>query len=156
MFILRETIQKADKTLKLLKIDNTNRGIYKTNESIDIGIAAALHVTKYKKGTSFKDSILKNFYKGVCQLLSALTSHMMEKCSLKHLIIHCSSCLKPITLAVTSKHDVSKVTFSKMLENLVLQSHISLKVADEAKEQFVKMIEELVPKYHDEFLAFDN
>ena len=152
MFILRETIQKAGKTLKLLNIDNTNRDIYKTNESIDIGIAAALHVTKYKKGTS----ILKNFYKGVCQFLSALTSHMMEKCSLKHLIIHCSSCLKPNTLAVTSKHDVSKVTFSKMLENLVLQSHISLKVADEAKEQFVKMIEELVPKHHDEFLAFDN
>ena len=76
---------------------------------------------------------LEKFCKDVCQFLSALTIHMIEKCPLKHLIICCSSCLNPDAVAVTSQLDVSKVKFRKILENLDFQSHISSKITDEAK-----------------------
>ena len=69
MFILNDTIKKADTTLKLMKIYTSNVNLHKPYCLIQIGTAAKLHVTNYKKSTDFKESTLPIFYKAVLMLL---------------------------------------------------------------------------------------
>ena len=103
MFILNDTIEKTDTTLKLMKIDTSDVNLHKPYDLIQIGTAAKLHVANYKKSTDFKESTLRRFYKEVFMLLASLTSHFMEKSPLKHLIVRCLSCFNPIVLADTNK-----------------------------------------------------
>ena len=42
MFILKSAILKADTQIKLLKIDVTDKNLYKPGENIDIGMRAKL------------------------------------------------------------------------------------------------------------------
>ena len=88
-------------------------------------------------------------------LLASLTSHFMEKSPLKHLIVRCSSCFNPIVLAYTNRYEVSKKEFGKVMEKLVTIGHFKSKEADEAKDQYEKILEELVPKQREEFANFD-
>lgn len=48
MFILGVDIQKADTTLKPLKADTSDKSVHKPNGSIDIDLAAKLHIAKYR------------------------------------------------------------------------------------------------------------
>ena len=70
----------------------------------------------------------------------------MKKSSLKHLIGHCSSYFNPIVLDDTNKHKVSTKQFGKVMEKLFDTGHFKSKEADEAKDQYEKMLEERVPK----------
>jgi len=155
MFVLNSTIEKADTVLKMLKIDTSDRNIYKPLESIELGMASKLLVSKYKKSPHFKDSNLRNFYKGVRIFISSVTSHMMEKCPLKHLIVRCASCLNPNIMSVTSNNDISKMKLNKMLEKLVAVNQITAKQGDEAKEQFCIFVEDVVAKHREEFSSFE-
>ena len=92
MFILSDTIKKADSVLKLLQIDVSDV-IHKPGSSIDIGVGAKLKVLEYKKSSMFKESTSRQFYKGVCLFLSGATMHMMHKSPIKLLIIRCANSL---------------------------------------------------------------
>ena len=155
IFVLNSTIEKADTVLKMLKIDTFNRNIYKPLESIELDMASKLLVSKYKKSPNFKDSNLRNFYKGVRIFLSTFTSHMIEKCPLKHLIVRCASCLNPNILSVTSNNDVSKIKFNKIFEKLVAMNQITAKHGDDAKEQFCYFVEDVVHKHREQFSSFE-
>ena len=80
--------------------------------------------------------------------------HFMEKSPLKHLIVCCLSSFKLIVLADTNKHEVSKKQFGKIIKNLVATGRFKSKEADEAKDQYEKVLEELVSKYGEEFANF--
>ena len=69
MFILNDTIKRADTTLKLMKIDTNDVNLQKSYDLIQIGTAAKLDVVSYKKSTDFKQSTLPRFYKEFCMLL---------------------------------------------------------------------------------------
>ena len=88
-------------------------------------------------------------------LVATLTSHFMEKSPLKQLIVRCLFCFNPIVLAGTNKHEASRKQFGKVMEKLLAAGHFKSKDADEAKDQYEKMLEELVPKYREEFVNFD-
>ena len=47
MFILSDTIKKANSALKLLKIDASDVSIHKPGSSIDIGVGAKLKALEY-------------------------------------------------------------------------------------------------------------
>jgi len=64
--------------------------------------------------------------------------------------------MNPNTLAITSENEISKTKFYKLLEKLVYLQHLTTKVGDEAKEQFGKLIDQVVSKHRDEFAAFDK
>ena len=83
MFILNNTIKKANTTLT--EIDTNDVNLQKPYGLIQIGTAAWLHVANYKKSTDLKESTLRRFYKKVSMLLASLASHFMEKSPLKHL-----------------------------------------------------------------------
>ena len=158
MFFLNDTIKKVDATLKLMKIDTTDVNLHKPYDLIQIGTAAKLDVANYKKSTGFNESTVQRFYKEVCMLLASLTRHFIEKSPLKHLIVRCSSCFNQIVLADTNKHEVSKKQFGQVMEKLVATGRFKSKEADDAKDQYEKMLEELVPKWREEFaiLIFAN
>ena len=86
-------------------------------------------------------------------LLASLRSHFKEKSPLKHLIGRCSSCFNPIVLTDTNKHKVKQ--FGKVVQKLVATGRLKSKEADEAKDQYEKMLEELVQKYREESANFD-
>ena len=158
MFFLNDTIKKVDATLKLMKIDTNDVNLHKPYDLIQIGTAAKLDVANYKKSTGFNESTVQRFYKEVCMLLASLTRHFIEKSPLKHLIVRCSSCFNQIVLADTNKHKVSKKQFGQVMEKLVATGRFKSKEADDAKDQYEKMLEELVPKWREEIaiLIFAN
>ena len=158
MFFLNDTIKKVDATLKLMKIDTNDVNLHKPYDLIQIGTAAKLDVANYKKSTGFNESTVQRFYKEVCMLLASLTRHFIEKSPLKHLIVRCSSCFNQIVLADTNKHEVSKKQFGQVMEKLFATGRFKSKEADDAKDQYEKMLEELVPKWREEFaiLIFAN
>ena len=161
MFFLNDTIKKVDATLKLMKIDTNDVNLHKPYDLIQIGTAANYkigNVANYKKSTGFNESTVQRFYKEVCMLLASLTRHFIEKSPLKHLIVRCSSCFNQIVLADTNKHEVSKKQFGQVMEKLVATGRFKSKEADDAKDQYEKMLEELVPKWREEFaiLIFAN
>ena len=70
MFILKSVILKADTRIKLLKIDVTDKNLYKPGENIDIGMGSKLYFSTYKRSPRFKESTLKSFLDGVRRTLS--------------------------------------------------------------------------------------
>jgi len=60
------------------------------------------------------------------------------------------------SLAVNDENDVSKLKFVKMLEKLTSLNQITAKFADDAKDQFSKLIEEVVPEHRESFMSFDK
>ena len=107
-----------------------------------------------KAKNKYKGSLVLNFHKGVILLLSNVTAHMIEKCPLKHQIVRSASCLNPNTLALSAKNESSKLKFSKMLGKLTALKQISIKLADDAKEQYSKFTDEHVPEKRRKFSSF--
>ena len=59
MFISRDVMtNNANTLMKLLKVNVTDKG------TIDIGLGAKMHVAEYKKSPHFKETVLKEFWKG--------------------------------------------------------------------------------------------
>lgn len=73
MFILSADIQKADATLKPLKVDTSDKSVHKPNESIDIDLAAKLHIAKYRDIPKRPSFIVLSRYVPV---FLTLTSHI--------------------------------------------------------------------------------
>ena len=138
-----------------MQIDTNDVNMHKPYDLIQIGTAAKLDIANYKKSTGFKESTRRRLYKEVCLLLASLTSHFTEKSPLKHFIGCCSSCFNPIVLADTNKHEVSKKQFGKVMEKLVPTSRFKSMEADEANDQYEKMLKVLIPKCREEFPNFD-
>ena len=63
MFILNDTIMKADMTLKLLKIETDDIDLHKPYESVQIRTATKLHVTNYEKVHCSKKTFFESFIK---------------------------------------------------------------------------------------------
>ena len=98
MFILYTDIQVI-----LLKIDVTDKNLYKTGGNIDFGKGAILYVSTYKRSLKFKESILKSFLDGVRRTLSGLVEHMLEKSPLTHSFTRLVGEINPNIIAIKSK-----------------------------------------------------
>ena len=121
--------------LKLMKVDANDVNLHKPYDLIQI--SSMLSITR--KATDFTESTLLRFYKEVSMLLASLTSHFMERSYLKHLIVCCLSC------------PVSTQLFSMTQRNMQSQRNNCMPLVVLSQE----MLEELVPKYREEFANFD-
>ena len=155
MFISTSAMGEANTRIKLLKIDVTDSSIYKSCEANDIGMGAKLYVTQYKKSPAFKESVLQNFWKGVRCTLSALVSHMLEKSPLKYPFARLAACMSPNVLVDRSKKELF-FRFSEMFEKLVSSERITVKEGDEAKDQYHRFIDDIVPRNEEKFLSFNK
>ena len=152
MHVLSDTIEKAETTLKLLKIDPLNKNIHKLPDAFDVSMGANLSI--YKKSEKRKGSLVLNFHEGVILLPSNITAHMIKKCPLKCQSVKCASCLNPNILTLSPKNKSSKLKFSKMLVKLTALKQISIKLADDAEEQLSKFIDEHVFENGEKFSSF--
>ena len=82
MFVKNETLREADTVLKFIKLDVTDRAIFK--QAVDVGMGAALHISTYKKSPSVKQHKVTQFYTDAQKLLSAIMAHMLEKSPLEY------------------------------------------------------------------------
>ena len=98
MFILYTDIHVI-----LLKIDVTDKNLYKTGGNIDFGKGAILYVSTYKRSLKFKESILKSFLDGVRRTLSGLVEHMLEKSPLTYSFTRLVGEINPNIIAIKSK-----------------------------------------------------
>ena len=112
---------------------------------INVSIGAQLHITKYKRASNYKGIAVKKNYKGAIHLLSNIAKHMLEKCPLKYQLVRYSICMNPNILAVNDRNDASKLKFLKRVEKLTSLNQITAKAADNAKEQFSKFVDEVIP-----------
>ena len=156
MFILNETMQKANNLMKLLKVDVSDRGIYKPLEATDIGMGAKICVSKYKHSPKFKQSVLNDFLKGAQCALSSLLSHLIEKSPLKYSFLRLTASLNPNILADKSKKELNILRFSKLLEKLVSNERISVKEGDEANHQYLELVNDVIPRHEEKFLSFNK
>ena len=144
MHVFWDTVKNANTTLKLLKV------IHKLPDALDVGMGVNLHLSTYKKSEKYKGSLFLDFHKGVTLLLSNITAHMIEESPLKHQVIRSASRLNPNTLALSAKKSRQSWS-SKMLIKLTTLKQISIKLANDATEQFSKFIDEPVPENCEKF-----
>ena len=137
-----------------MKLDPCDKKIHKPVDTIDVSVGAQLHISKYNKASNYKGIAEKEFYKGAIHLLSYIVKHMLEKCPLKYQLVRCPSCMIPNILAVNDRNDASKLKFSKMVEKLTSLNQITAKAADDAKEQFSKFVDEVIPRHREKFQSF--
>ena len=137
----------------MLKLDPLDKNFHKPCDSIDVRADAKLHVTKYKQRKSCKTAV-KQFYDGAVCLLPNVVKHMMEKCPLKYQPVRCASCLNPNKLAIHDLSDSTKMKFSKMVEKLTALNQITVKTANDSKEQFSKFPDKVVPRSQEKFHSF--
>ena len=141
MDVFSDVIKKADTTLELLKINPLNKNIPKPPYALDVGMGLNIHLSTYKKSEKCKWRLALSFHKWLILLLSNITAHMIEKCPLKHQIVRCASCSNHNALTLSAKNESSNLKFSKMLVKLTALNQISIKLVDDAKEQFSKFID---------------
>ena len=80
--------------------------------------------------------------------------HMMHKSPIKLLIIRCANSLDPTLLVKADEQESCKVKFAKLVEKLTYLKCISSKTADESKDQFCQLIDDIVSRHHQEFSGF--
>ena len=80
---------------------------------------------------------------------------MIEKSPINYQIVCLASCMDPVYIANQNTAKNCALKFSKLVEKPVYIRRITSKVVDNATEQFMKMITEIVPKYKDKFHEFD-
>ena len=86
--------------------------------------------------------------------LSGVTMHIMHKSPIKSLIIRCANSLDPTLLVKADEQESCKVTFAKLVEKLTYLKCISSKTTDESKDQFCRLIDDIVSHHHQEFSGF--
>ena len=106
MFILNQTMLKADTLIKVLNIDTTDILLHRSPSNVDIGMAAKLHLREYKQKPNYIECTVTKFQKEVCQFLIGLTVHMTQKCPLNYVIVRCASSLNPNVIAVRDTYEL--------------------------------------------------
>ena len=81
---------------------------------------------------------------------------MIEKSLITYQIVRLASCMDPVYIANENIVESCTLKFSKLVEKLVYLKKITSKIGDDATEQFMKMISEVVPKFRDKFLEFNK
>ena len=156
MFVNTSTMKNAYTLMSLLKIDFNNRKIYKLAEDTDVGIGAKLYIHKYKKSAGFKQEKLNEFFSGAQRFLSALLTHMMKKSPLSQAFARHTISINPNLIVRKSRQELNIKYFSRILEKLVSTGRITVKEGNDATQQYLKLITDIVPLNKEKFLAFDK
>ena len=89
-------------------------------------------------------------------LIAGITSDMIEKSPINYQIVCLASCMDPVYIGNENTVENFALKFSKLVEELVYLKRITFKVGDDATQQFMKMISEVVSKHKNKFLKFNK
>ena len=132
MFILTDVLEKAQSTVKLLKVNVTDKNIHKRDFEFSFAIKHELHALK--RDGKISDSLIYTFKMEAKKFLSTLCNHVLEKSPLNSYFAQCTRSLSPLYLA--EEPESSEKYFSGLLSKLVEYKQIKPSEADVAKEEF--------------------
>ena len=79
IFLLKDTLNKANIFLRLSKLHFKDRAIQKHGEDVDPGISVKLKITDLKKNGKGSDKQILKFKRGIVSFLSISCSNLAEK-----------------------------------------------------------------------------
>ena len=82
MFILIDVLEKAQSTIKLLKLNVTDKNIHKRDFKFSFGIKHELRALK--RDQKISDSLIYTFKMEAKKFLSTLCNHILEKIPILH------------------------------------------------------------------------
>ena len=132
MFILTDVLEKAQSTVKLLKLNVTDKNIHKRD--FEFSFAIKHELCALKRDGKISDSLIYTFKMEAKNVLSTLCNHILEKSPLNSYFARCTRSLSPLYLAEAPES--SEKYFSGLLSKLVEYKQIKPFVADVAKEEF--------------------
>ena len=132
MFILIDVLEKAQSTIKLLKLNVTDKNIHKRDFEFSFAIKHELRALK--RDQKISDSLIYTFKMEAKKFLSTLCSDILEKSPLNSYFAWCTRSLSPLYLAEAPKS--SEKYFSGLLSKLVEYKQIKPHEADVAKKEF--------------------
>ena len=136
VFLLKDTLNKANRCLHLSKLYFKDRAIQKHWQDVDPGISVKLKIADLKKNGRANDNQILKFKRDIVSFLSTFCAHLAEKSPVKFSLIRNSRCFIP-SLFVESP-DVSEIRFNRLLENMVSTRQLPESYAEEAKQEFPK------------------
>ena len=145
MFILKSVMLKGDTQIKLLKIDMTDKNLYKPGKNIYI-------VSTDKGSAKFKENTLKSFLDGVRRTLLRQVEHVLEKSPLTHYFPRLAGAINLSITEIKSNRDSCEAKMAKLLLKPVSQERISVKESVETKKQFSKVVNDLATVEEEKFL----
>ena len=145
MFILKSVMLKGDTQIKLLKIDMTDKNLYKPGKNIYI-------VSTDKGSPKFKENTLKSFLDGVRRTLLRQVEHVLEKSPLTHYFPRLAGAINLSITEIKTNRDSCEAKMAKLLLKPVSQERISVKESVETKKQFSKVVNDLATVEEEKFL----
>ena len=128
IFLLKDTLNKANIFLHLSKLHFKDRAIQKHGEDVDPGISVKLKITDLKKNGKGGDKQVLKFKRDIVSFLSTLCASLAEKSPIKFPLTRNSICFIPSLLVV------SETCFNQFLENMVSTRQLQESYAEEAKQ----------------------
>ena len=132
MFILTDVLEKAQSTVKLLKLNVTDKNIHKRD--FEFSFAIKHELCALKRDGKISDSLIYTFKVEAKNFLSTLCNQILEKSSLNSYFARCTGSLSPLYLAEAPES--SEKYFSGLLSKLVEFKQIKPSTADVEKEEF--------------------
>ena len=78
MFLLKDTLNKADTCLCLSKLHFKDRAIQKHGQDVDLGISVKLEIADLKKNGKVNDNQILKFKRDIVSFLSTLCAHLAD------------------------------------------------------------------------------
>ena len=126
-FILPDTSEKANTTLKLMQLNFLNKNI------CHLGYGINEELRKLKSEGKVTDESISKFKRDVRNFLATLCQHVAEKSPLQSYFARCTRALNPINMGETPKSCSN--LFDRMLKKLVEYKKILPNIADLAKQE---------------------
>ena len=115
-FIKKDVLQTACSTLKLIKIDISDKKVQKSVGDLDLGFSIKHDLKQLALQKRVTDQVVFMFKEEVISFLTKLCSHMMVKSPMTSLFARCLHCLSPAYMLEQLK--ICEKIFEKILEKL--------------------------------------
>ena len=139
----------ATSPYKLIQIDLEKKEIFLPFDSVKLPTA-----NKSLLASSKASSTQKLKFKESCStMLKNIMLEMLERSPLKYILVRSLSSLNPKNM-VNYKADSTKM-FTRVMDKLYDNKHLSSKESDNAKLQYEEFISDVVSRYQEDFLNFD-
>ena len=152
-FLLKETSNNVNSCLHLSKIDVKDPLKQKHPVDVELNGGVQPELSHLQKNGKVSTNQVLGFKRDVVNFLSILCSHITEKSPIKFPLSWNSRCFIPNLLVESAK--VREMRYKHLLENLASADHISEGFADDAKQQFSKLVS-IAKEKRQEFLDFDH
>ena len=153
-FIKKDVLQIVCSTLKLIKVDISDKKVQKSVDDLDLGFSIKHDLKQLALQKRVTDRAAFMFKEEVISFLTKLCSHVMEKRPMTSVLAKCLRCLSPAYML--EQPEIYEKFFEKILEKLVSYKKILAKDADAAKLEYSNFLTKIVKANKSDFVKFNK